>query len=67
MSSTTLRELLQSIKNNNLADYVTNNYWKMDKETLKALVVQLALTLYDNNLTEKDIDMNELLDRIDLE
>lgn len=60
-------ELLQAIKHNNLADYVSTNYWQMTREELKAIAVQVIFTLYDNNLTGDDIDIQELLERLDLE
>ena len=60
-------ELSQAIKNGQFAEYVSTNWWRMTKEELKAVTAQLLFTMYDNGLTEQDIDMNELLERLDLE
>jgi len=58
------KELVQSIKEKRLASFVTENWWHMPRSDLKGLVVQLVITMYDNDLTEENIDMEELLERL---
>lgn len=60
-------ELSQAIKDGQLAEYVSTNWWRMTKEELKAVAAQLLFTMYDNGLTVNDVDTNELLERLDLE
>lgn len=60
-------ELVQAIKNGRLERYVSENWWNMDRTDLNGIIVQLFLTMYDNDLVEEDIDMNELLERLDLD
>lgn len=60
-------QLLQAIKNGRLERYLSENWWKMDRADLYRIIVQLLFTMYDNDLVEEDIDMNELLERLDLE
>ena len=62
-----LKELLQAIKENRLADYVSANYWKLSKEQLKDITLQVIYTMYDNGIKDSKIDIVELLDRLDLE
>ena len=60
-------ELVQAIKNGRLERYVSENWWNMARSDLKGIIVQLFLTMYDNDLVEEDINMNELLERLDLD
>jgi len=63
----TKKELLQAIENSRLASYVAENWWKMARTDLTEIIIQLLLTMHDNELTEEDINVNELFERLDLE
>lgn len=60
-------ELMQAINNNGLIDYVANNYWKWTKEQLTAIALEALFTLDDYNIKESKININELLDKLDLD
>lgn len=34
-------ELLKAVRGNHLYDYVANNYWKLDKEDLKNILLEV--------------------------
>lgn len=63
----TKKELLGSIDRKHLASYIATYYWEMSKEELKDIALQLFFTMYDNNLNESDIDIDELLERLNLD
>ena len=50
-----------------MGSYVATYYWEMSKEELKSLALQLIFTLYDNKLNESNIDIDELLERLNFE
>jgi hypothetical protein len=61
------KELLQAISNKHLSSYIATYYWEMSKEELKDIALQLFFTMYDNSLNESDIDIDELLERLNLD
>ena len=40
------KEIIQAIKDNNLYDYISNNYWKMSKEHLRDLILEITYMIY---------------------
>lgn len=40
------QEIIQAIKDNNLYDYISNNYWKMSKEHLRDLILEIIYMFY---------------------
>lgn len=63
----TKKELVQAIKDNRLADHIARNYWNWSRECLKDIAIELIFTLYDNDLNESNIDIDELLERLNLD
>lgn len=53
-------ELKEAIKNNNVFDYVSNNYWKMNKEELRDIIKEYSYFIYNQGF--KDWDALEDLD-----
>lgn len=58
---------MKAIKGGRLAEYVAANAWQMERDTLKDVILQLVFTLYDNGLSESNIDFMELWDRLGLD
>ena len=63
----TKKELLRAIDRKHLGSYIATYYWEMSKEELKDIALQLFFTMYDNDLNESDINIDELLERLNLE
>lgn len=40
------KEIIQAIKDNHLYDYISNNYWKMSKEHLRDLILEITYMIY---------------------
>lgn len=46
-------EIIEGLKSGRAYDFVANNYWKMDKEQLKDIILEL-LALLDDKVCEKN-------------
>lgn len=40
-------ELIDAMKDGNLYDFITRNYWKMEKEDIARCLLELAFATYD--------------------
>ena len=57
-----LEQLKEAVSNHNIYDFIANNYWKMSKEELKDIILELDFTIYSvvKNETLKNSIYEEL-------
>ena len=54
------QEIMQAIKEDRLYDFIANNYWKIEREVLRDLILEIYyVLLYDTEL-EIDADVDEV-------
>lgn len=42
------KEIIEAIKNNKLGEFIINNYYKMEKEDLRDLIIEIYYLLLEN-------------------
>lgn len=50
-----IKDIVTAIKNYNIYDYISNNYWKMDKETLKNVLLEYIFLAHEESLDETKV------------
>ena len=51
------KEILQAIKNNNLYGFIANNYYEIDKEKLKDIILELYFIVTEEfNINDKELN-----------
>ena len=64
-----LEKFIDKIKNsdkklNKAYDYIAKNYWKMSKEELKTICLEIIYEVDKSILSHKDFDMNNVIEEI---
>lgn len=62
-----VNELMESIENGGLYDYIANNYYKMSKEQLKEIILELDYAIYNRVSNYQDFEkqaIEEMKERI---
>lgn len=58
------QEIIQAIKKGKLYDYISNNYWKMSKEHLRDLILEIIYMIYFDYEYSIDVDRQLLNEHI---
>lgn len=58
------QEIIQAIKKGKLYDYISNNYWKMSKEHLRDLILEITYMIYFDYEYSIDVDRQLLNEHI---
>ena len=58
------KEIIQALKEDRLYDFITNNYWKIERELIRDLILEIYyILLYDTEI-EIDADIDEVFKEI---
>ena len=54
-------QILEAIKNDMLYDFIANNYWQIERDTLKDIILELYFLVIENTNTEERTKFNNKL------
>ena len=58
------KEIIQALKEDRLYDFIANNYWKIERELIRDLILEIYyILLYDTEI-EIDADIDEVFKEI---
>lgn len=58
-----MKELYEAIENNELYDYVSNNYYLMEKHELAEIIKELSFAMYQHGIKDNVI-LEELKEKL---
>lgn len=54
------KEIIQAIKEDRLYDFIANNYWRIEREMLRDLILEIYYVLLYDTEIEIDADVDEV-------
>lgn len=59
-----LNDFIEALKNDTSYDFIANNYYKMDKNDLKDIILELLYEVYYSERTNDNFDVDRVIENL---